>query len=674
MAPASTVLLLAVFAAAAAPASAARVFAATVIDPASPTLGLRVVTADAPGPLAGLSALAFGSFDDTIATTGWSFLDVTTNASAAYTDAQTAAAAGLLEGTLTAARSAEFIANLHNSTSTFSPALEAYVVANVAWVRAEAARLGGTDPLWHQIGLLYAHLDGMFAGFNATVPPPARLDFLTYYAATLVGDMDDLCVVFGCTAVRARRGDGHCSVLVKAVADAATGTFTDLYAAHTTWDPLECMTRVWKSYVFPWALVGAPAAQAARGAAVGAPSRAAGATGRGRSHVRPLGAVLAPPAPGAAAAAVAAYDADVLTAAVAAGAVVPGVSMVFSSFPGVAYSFDDWYQVAPSRLVVTETTIANANAALWANVTATGAISDWARNMAANRLADSGAEWMAVFARFNSGTYNNMFSVVDYKRFTPGAAALTPGLLVVGEQVRACVCAGTRAARVVRTGAERPAARPPIPPAHPPAAQMPGYFVSEDRTDWLAAAPPPSAGGPGQGYWASYNRPSFPLVFNVSGQPALVAAYGAHFDFAATARAVIFRRDQGAVADEAALRALMRYNGFGADAVGGQGCPGGGRSASNAIAERGDLTPADSGCCAACGLGRIDEAAIDAKYTTAAGMRAGAPLASGIISGPPTTGDARLPPFVWSTSPFAALRHAGQPDEWNFAWQQVDGP
>lgn len=47
--------------------------------------------------------------------------------------------------------------------------------------------------------------------------------------------------------------------------------------------------------------------------------------------------------------------------------------------------------------------------------------------------------------------------------------------------------------------------------------------------------------GPGTpGYWASYNRPAYPLfpsLFNVSGQWALINEYGDHFSWSKTARA-----------------------------------------------------------------------------------------------------------------------------------------
>jgi hypothetical protein len=58
----------------------------------------------------------------------------------------------------------------------------------------------------------------------------------------------------------------------------------------------------------------------------------------------------------------------------------------------------------------------------------------WIRSIVANRLAHTGQEWTDLFARYNSGTYNNQFMVVDYKRFTPGTAPLA-GTLWIIEQI-----------------------------------------------------------------------------------------------------------------------------------------------------------------------------------------------------------------------------------------------
>lgn len=129
--------------------------------------------------------------------------------------------------------------------------------------------------------------------------------------------------------------------------------------------------------------------------------------------------------------------------------------------------------------------------------------------------------------------------------------------------------------------------------------QMPGVIVWSDHTPHLLT---PQQGG--EGYWASYNRISVPELFTLTNQTALVLEYGPHFSYNGTSRAVIFRREQAGVVDEASLAKLMRYNEFQTDPEGPQGCTNG-ASASNAIAERGDLTPANAGCLP--GIGQHDE-------------------------------------------------------------------
>jgi hypothetical protein len=117
--------------------------------------------------------------------------------------------------------------------------------------------------------------------------------------------------------------------------------------------------------------------------------------------------------------------------------------------------------------------------------------------------------------------------------------------------------------------------------------QMPGPFTTlNDQTPVLAA----------QGYWVSYNRIRTPWLFDVANQTALVAAFGDHYSYNLTARARIFARDALTVVDEASLVALMRYNSFQSDPLSVQGCADNVPSASNAIAERGDLTNPNASC------------------------------------------------------------------------------
>jgi hypothetical protein len=93
-------------------------------------------------------------------------------------------------------------------------------------------------------------------------------------------------------------------------------------------------------------------------------------------------------------------------------AVVPGSRIAFSSYPGNLFSTDDWYTLS-SGLAVTETTIDNHNTTLWKHVVPTGTVLTWIRTMVANRLATNGPDWASSFSKYNSGTYNNEFHVVD---------------------------------------------------------------------------------------------------------------------------------------------------------------------------------------------------------------------------------------------------------------------
>jgi len=64
------------------------------------------------------------------------------------------------------------------------------------------------------------------------------------------------------------------------------------------------------------------------------------------------------------------------------------------------------------------------------------------------------------------------------------------------------------------------------------------------------------------GYWASYNVPFYPVIYNMSGYPYMADVFGTFLSHDLAPRAKIFRRDQGNVVDMKSMRALMRYNGM----------------------------------------------------------------------------------------------------------------
>jgi hypothetical protein len=277
------------------------------------------------------SAVAWGVWSDGIglATAGnWAQLAVHT--SAAFAELLQARAAGYLEGFVSAVRATEFAHNMHGEGTTWSPALAAFVEANLEYVARRVAENPG-DPFWHHVGLAHAQQQAGYEGFCAAYAAQGKAAPLTnasYYALTLIGDMDDLCVAFGCARTaswrqaRAARApgfraddetirferalsDGHCSALVKPLGGNLSAP-TDVLFSHTTWNPFEAMVRVFKLYDFPWTVSGTPGSEK-----------------------------------------------------------VPATQIFFSSFPGTFYSFDDYYTTFPASLAVLETTIINNNASLW---------------------------------------------------------------------------------------------------------------------------------------------------------------------------------------------------------------------------------------------------------------------------------------------------------------------
>jgi len=485
-----------------------------------------------------------------INTTGWALLQLHTKDT--VSDVIQAFGAGYLEGWVT--RDLIFlqyrntIVGRCDGKQGLCDKIRKWVRDNTDWVRKKLEVARRKDEYWHQVGLFYDQMEGLYTGYKASVAGTAR-DVVTFddiMTMNIFGDLEDLEQVFDVTqkVPPKVRGIGHCSALIRLLPNNS-----DIYVSHDTWNSYQSMLRILKNYRLPLRRV-------------------------------PKGAPVA------------------------------AVEMSFSGYPGVIYSGDD-FTVTSAGLTVLETTIGNNNKALWGQVKPRGSVLEGIRATVANRLARDGKSWTGVFSRFNSGTYNNQWMVVDNKLFRPHQQQLSPGLFWVLEQI-------------------------------------PGYVRRKDLTSVLQT----------RTFWPSYNSPYFTDVFNKSGNSELVKEYGDWFSYDKTPRALIFARDAPKVSDMESMIKLMRYNNYTSDPLSRCDCspP---YSGENAISARNDLNPRN-GTYPFQALSHRSHGGTDMKVTSS---RLASRLEFVAQSGP--TWDP-LPPFRWSLQDFRDTPHEGHPDLWQF--------
>ncbi|KAJ7423706.1 putative phospholipase B-like 2 [Willisornis vidua] len=499
------------------------------------------------------AAVAWASLDDRIPHVGWAFLEVATNAS--YNDSLQAYAAGLAEAAVT-----EQLMYMHwmntmvgycgpfKYESEYCQKLRDYLEANLGWMEEQMGK--GQDPeYWHQVRLALLQLKGLEDSYNRRLDFPRGRFTLAPFGFLLLQLGGDLeDLEAALNRSSLQRVLGSGSC--SALVKLLPGN-RDLLVAHDTWTSYQSMLRLIKKYTLPF-------------------RTSAG----GKSQI-------------------------------------PGSIQVFSSYPGTIFSGDDFY-ILSSGLVALETTIGNNNPARWKYLDPRGSVLEWLRNIVANRLARSGSEWATVFQRFNSGTYNNQWMVVDYNAFVPGRASPSPGMLTVLEQI-------------------------------------PGLVVEADLTKLLYQ----------QGYWASYNVPYFEDIFNASGNLELVRKYGDWFTYDKNPRAQIFRRNQTLVHDLDSMIRLMRSNNYLQDPLSRCRDCDPPQNAENAISARSDLNPSN-GTYPFPALRQRCHGGTDMKVTSS-GM---VPSFGLVAASGPTWDD--VPPFRWSTSPCSSQLHMGHPDLWMF--------
>ena len=90
--------------------------------------------------------------------------------------------------------------------------------------------------------------------------------------------------------------------------------------------------------------------------------------------------------------------------------------IVFSSYPIQLFSMDDIY-VLDTKLAVYETTFHTWTLDLYNKYLKPQTVPTWIRVQIANRMAVDGRSWARTFRRYNSGTYNNQYVILDYNKF-----------------------------------------------------------------------------------------------------------------------------------------------------------------------------------------------------------------------------------------------------------------
>ncbi|KAF2076551.1 hypothetical protein CYY_002165 [Polysphondylium violaceum] len=522
-------------------------------DPTSPSQWYSLLPGNKVVPGENVTgSIAWGYFKDELFLDGWGKLSIETVSTVSDEIAFTGA--GYLEGYLSWNQiynfSVNYFSTFLNTTNAKEFPIEVveFVSNNYQYMDEQVKAASPTDPYWIQVANAMSQLNGLYNGYNdATVGTEYQLSFLEIYMLNLYGDMGDI--------ISATMSDNteFTPLSRKDVEQkmATDGHCTALIKLAPNNAELYVAHTTW-----------AELAQMSR------------------IYKRIKIPVASTP-----------YGSETL----------------FASYPALLVSIDDFYMIRPSQLMLTETLNSLLNNTLYSVVTPNSFLY-WVRNLVANRLSNSGFEWVNYFVPYNSGTNNIQFMIVDYKLFTPNQP-IQPDTLWIVEQ-------------------------------------YPGGYVAADVSFSLIE----------NSYWASYNRPYSQEVYDIMGYPYYYEKYGDLFSWGFNPRANIFRRDQGNIDSLQGMQSIISYNEYKTDPL-SDGYPG------NAIAARYDLKAPPRHPYSWFYWG--PHGGIDGKVMNKAMFDSFTVLA---INGPTVTDE--CPPFSWSE--FPDVSHVGLPEVFQFSWVTIN--
>ena len=502
-------------------------------------------------------AVASATYINSYQSKGWDFLTISSydKSDNKYDDAIKSYAMGYLEGILNKDRIFSIYRNLmyfsfYDDNLEMPENLIQYLTKNLEYMKTNSIKYKDTDPYWEHVYYIYKQMMGLFDGYNSVAENEKKLGLINFQMVVANADIEDA-VFYN----NAKRRPNFKNMTLEEIR-----TYT---ALHTHCSSLvkvaNDLSDIWIGHN-TWTTYGTMIRTFKE-------YRFVSNKRNEKSKV-----------------------------------------VVFSSYPGSLSSIDDFYYL-DSKLVVMETTNSNFNDTLY-DLLKPETLLTWVRVMLANRLASSGEEWIEIFKKENSGTYNNQFQVLDLNKINTINKTIDEKAFMIIEQ-------------------------------------LPEYTESGDVTQYLT-----------KGYWPSYNIPYFKTIYEKSGYIETIeanpSAYDS-YDYSGSDRPRIFRREHTNVNSLEDFKKIMRYNHYKEDEFSK-------KNAAWTIASRYDLNVN--------GVGRpLCYGAIDVKFVSVKEILEEKNIVH-IISGP--TND-NQPTFSWKNTSCEINNpkrwyHEDVIDTWDFPW------
>ncbi|KAI8436683.1 hypothetical protein MSG28_010171 [Choristoneura fumiferana] len=433
-----------------------------------------------------------------IDTTGWSLLEVETDAS--YPDEIQAYAAGIVEGALTWYLIHTHLENTIRAKCEDTPRekqcdkLRDTLDRSVNIWKTKGAERGAVEPFWHHVSLHYTQISGIYTGWKHGVERSMNeyeTDISDLYWLNAVAEAAEiqrkLNISLDDQALTSVSGLSSALLRIVNVTTEDGGIAKKLYVAQNGAGSYSSMTRILKRYKLNY-------------------------------HLTAKSPIL-----------------------------VPGTSVDFSGYPGSITSQDEFYVVkgANHNMVVTGTSLNNYNNNLWKVVNITEQVPAAPRVSTANHLAADASSWAHLLAASNSGTACKQWLVVDFTRLAHLNKTVDKSKAENKEFVPESVLSkDVRHIVVHRTSAGHNKGLVRL------IEQVPGRTHSADLSDALLE----------QGYWATYGLPFFKDIAEHTQVDKMEELHGEIFSESQSPRAIMFKRGFKNATSLDSIIALMRQN------------------------------------------------------------------------------------------------------------------